>query len=58
MGRREALENVVIKPNVEGRKTIGDLELHINGVRYVSTKGFKVDIPFANVKHAFYQPCA
>jgi hypothetical protein len=31
-GRREALENVIIKPNIEGRKTIGDLTLHMNGV--------------------------
>jgi len=58
MGRRDALENVIIKPNLEGRKTIGNLELHQNGLRYVSTKGFKVDIPFAHVKHAFFQPCA
>lgn len=27
-GRRDALENVIIKPNLEGRKTIGNLELH------------------------------
>jgi len=27
-GRKETLENVVIKPNLEGRKTIGNLELH------------------------------
>lgn len=57
-GRRDALDNVIIKPNLEGRKTIGNLELHQNGLRYVSTKGLKVDIPFAHVKHAFFQPCA
>jgi nucleosome binding factor SPN SPT16 subunit len=45
-GRRDALENVIIKPNLEGKKTIGNLELHQNGVRYVSTKGLKVDIIF------------
>jgi nucleosome binding factor SPN SPT16 subunit len=49
---------VVIKPNLEGRKTIGDLEIHKNGVSYVSAKGFRVDIPFSNMKHAFFQPCA
>lgn len=57
-GRRETLENVVVKPNLEGRKTIGNLELHHNGLRYNSTKGIKVDIPFSNMKHAFFQPCA
>jgi nucleosome binding factor SPN SPT16 subunit len=57
-GRRETLENVVVKPNLEGRKTIGNLEIHQNGLRYSSTKGIKVDIPFSNMKHAFYQPCA
>lgn len=49
---------MIIKPNLEGKKTIGNLELHQNGVRYVSTKGLKVDILFEQVKHAFYQPCA
>jgi nucleosome binding factor SPN SPT16 subunit len=52
------LENVIIKPNLEGRKTIGNLELHQNGLRYVSTKGLKVEIPFGHIKHSFFQPCA
>jgi nucleosome binding factor SPN SPT16 subunit len=53
-GRRETLENVVIKPNLEGRKTIGNLEIHKNGISYVSTKGYRVDCPFSNIKHAFF----
>lgn len=57
-GRRETLENVIIKPNLESRKTIGNLEIHKNGVSYASSKGYKVDIPFSNIKHAFFQPCA
>ena len=57
-GRRDVLENVIIKPNLEGRKSIGNLEIHKNGVSYVSTKGFRLDIPFSNMKHAFFQPCA
>ena len=52
------LENVTIKPNLEGKKSIGNLELYANGVRYVSTKGLKLDIPFTLIKHAFFQPCA
>lgn len=57
-GKREQLENVVVKPNIEGKRSIGNLELHANGVRYVSTKGIKLDIAFSQVKHAFFQPCA
>jgi len=53
-GRRETLENVIIKPNLESRKTIGNLEIHKNGVSYASSKGYKVDIPFSNIKHAFF----
>jgi nucleosome binding factor SPN SPT16 subunit len=53
-GRKETLENVVVKPNLEGRKTIGNLEIHHNGISYVSTKGYRVDVPFSNIKHAFF----
>ena len=57
-GRREVHANLVIRPNLVGRKSIGSLETHQNGVRFQSTKGQKVDIVFSNVKHLFYQPCA
>jgi nucleosome binding factor SPN SPT16 subunit len=53
-GRRDMLENVTIKPNLDGKKSIGNLELHQNGIRYVSTKGLKLEIPFSQVKHAFF----
>ena len=57
-GRRESLDNVIIKPNLESRKTVGNLEIHKNGLSYGSTKGARVDIVFSNIKHAFFQPCA
>ena len=38
-GRREVLDNLVIRPNLVGRKTIGSLEIHQNGVRFQSQKG-------------------
>lgn len=57
-GRKEVLENLVIRPNLVGRKTIGTLEIHVNGLRFISTKGQKVDVPFSNVKNFFHQPCA
>ena len=47
-----------MKPNIEGKRSIGNLELHANGLRYVSTKGIKLDISFSQIKHAFFQPCA
>merc|ERR1711957_295939 len=47
-----------IRPNIEGRKSIGQLEIHANGVRFTAHKGDKVDICFSNVKHCFFQPCA
>jgi len=56
-GRKDILENVVVRPNLSGKKTIGSLEIHQNGVRFSSTKGERVDVTFSNVKHCFYQPC-
>jgi nucleosome binding factor SPN SPT16 subunit len=56
-GKKESLENLVIRPNIVGKKTIGNLEIHQNGVRFVSGKGHTIDIPFSNIKHAFFQPC-
>lgn len=53
-GRRETLDNVIIKPNLESRKTVGSLEIHKNGLSYGSTKGARVDIVFSNIKHAFF----
>lgn len=56
--RREIIDGVVIRPNIEGRKSIGQLEIHANGVRFTAHKGDKVDVCFSNVKHCFFQPCA
>ena len=57
-GKREVLEGLVIRPNIVGKKTVGNLEIHQNGVRFSSQKGHNVDIAFSNIKHAFFQPCA
>jgi nucleosome binding factor SPN SPT16 subunit len=53
-GKKEVLENLVIRPNIVGKKTIGNLEIHQNGVRFASQKGHMVDITFSNIKHAFF----
>lgn len=40
-----------------GRKLTGSLEAHANGFRYATSRpDERVDIMFANVKHAFFQP--
>jgi nucleosome binding factor SPN SPT16 subunit len=33
------------------------LEIMANGLRFISTKGEKVDVSFKNIKHAFFQKC-
>ena len=33
----------------------GTLEAHVNGFRYTSIKGDKVDIIYSNIKHAIFQ---
>lgn len=53
-GRKDQLENLVIRPNIVGKRTLGTLDLHQNGVRYSSTKGHRIDLTFRNVKHAFF----
>ncbi|XP_016190330.1 FACT complex subunit SPT16-like [Arachis ipaensis] len=40
-----------------GRKIPGTLEAHANGFRYSTTRqDERVDVMFANIKHAFFQP--
>lgn len=55
-GKRPTLQDVMIRPNISGKKTQGTLEGHQNGVRFTSTKSDKVDIIYTNIKHAIFQP--
>ncbi|CAB81168.1 putative protein [Arabidopsis thaliana] len=51
-----SLSNLWIRPPFSGRKkNRGTLEAHVNGFRY-STTNERVDVLFANIKHAFFQP--
>ena len=45
-----------MRPHLGGRKTVGMLEAHSNGLRFMSRKGEQLDIIYANIKHAFFQP--
>jgi nucleosome binding factor SPN SPT16 subunit len=35
----------------------GTLEAHSNGLRFISSKGERVDITYANIRHGIFQPC-
>jgi nucleosome binding factor SPN SPT16 subunit len=51
------LSDLTMRPVVAGRKTQGNLEAHSNGLRFISTRAEVVDIMYANIKYAIFQPC-
>jgi nucleosome binding factor SPN SPT16 subunit len=52
------LGNVYIRPAQDGKRVPGELEIHQNGLRYISPiRNENVDLVFSNVKHLFFQPC-
>lgn len=51
------LKDLFIRPNIASKRVSGTLEAHVNGFRYTSLRGDKVDILYNNIKHAFFQPC-
>ena len=55
--KRIFLPEISLKPPISSKKTQGVLEAHVNGFRFISTKGEKVDIIYNNIKHAFLQTC-
>jgi len=54
-GKVHRLRDVFVRPNVGGKKSSGTLELHANGLRFVTGRGEKLDIIFKNVKLALFQ---
>ena len=52
------LRDLSVRPMVggRGRKVTGTLTTHKNGFRYESNRGQHIDIIYANIKHAFFQP--
>lgn len=58
-GRRPLrLGDVYLRPAQDGKRVPGEVEIHQNGLRYMSPlKNENVDIVFSNVKHLFFQPC-
>jgi nucleosome binding factor SPN SPT16 subunit len=47
------LRDVYIRPNPKGKKTLGVIEAHENGLRFIAKE--EIDILYSNIKHAIYQ---
>ncbi|KAI1332711.1 FACT complex subunit SPT16 [Xylariaceae sp. FL0255] len=58
--RPPVMDNVFIRPAMEGKRVPGKVEIHQNGIRYQSPLNAqqRVDILFSNIRHLFFQPCA
>ena len=57
--RPQVLDNIFIRPALEGKRVAGKVEIHQNGIRYQSPLSTqqRVDILFSNIRHLFFQPC-
>ena len=53
------LTDVQVRPSFDGKRAVGDVEIHANGIRYQSAikNEHKIDILFNNMKHLLFQPC-
>ncbi|KAF9962002.1 FACT complex subunit spt16 [Mortierella alpina] len=56
--RPPRLPDVFARPGLDGKRP-GELEIHLNGLRYVSPlrNENRIDVLFNNIKHLFFQPC-
>lgn len=55
--RISRLSDVTMRPVLSGRKTQGNVEVHANGLRFVSSKSETLDILYNNIQNAIFQPC-
>ncbi len=51
------LTDLTMRPALTGKKCVGTLEAHQNGLRFTSVRGEAIDVLYSNIKHAIYQPC-
>ncbi|XP_070574512.1 FACT complex subunit SPT16-like [Ptychodera flava] len=51
------LKDLYIRPNIAQKRIQGAIEAHVNGFRFTSVRGDKVDILYNNIKNAIFQPC-
>jgi nucleosome binding factor SPN SPT16 subunit len=56
-GKVPRLQRLNMYPRLSGKKCIGALEAHNNGLRFRSDRGETLDIIYDNIKHAVFQPC-
>lgn len=56
-GKRVLLKSVMVKTGTQTRRTAGTLESHLNGLRFQGGRVDVIDINYANIKHALFQPC-
>jgi nucleosome binding factor SPN SPT16 subunit len=54
-GKVHRLRDCYARPTVGGKKAPGTLELHANGLRFVTGRGEKLDLIFKNIKLALFQ---
>ncbi|CAJ0608432.1 unnamed protein product [Cylicocyclus nassatus] len=46
-----------VRPNIIAERISGSLKAPINGFRYSSLRGNRIDVLYNNIKLAFFQPC-
>ncbi|MCJ1307261.1 FACT complex subunit spt16 [Agyrium rufum] len=51
------LDNVFVRPGLDGKRIPGEVDIHQNGLRYKDHRGNNIDVLFSNVRHLFFQPC-
>lgn len=49
------LQDLHVRGNLLGKKLSGNLAAHVNGFRYTSIRGDKIDVLYNNIKHAIFQ---
>jgi nucleosome binding factor SPN SPT16 subunit len=49
------MADLTMRPFISGKKTVGTLEAHTNGLRFTSKKHEIVDIMYANIKQSLFQ---
>ena len=49
------MADLTMRPFVSGKKTMGTLEAHTNGLRFISKKHETIDLMYANIKHSLFQ---
>ena len=54
-GKVHRLRDCYVRPNVGGKKSSGTLELHVNGLRFTTGRGERLDLIFKNIKLALFQ---